>query len=32
MKIYKNGEIPRIPNMYFVYGDGEPVNNFAETV
>lgn len=22
MKIYKNGEIPRIPNMYFVYGDG----------
>lgn len=22
MKIYKNGQIPRIPNMYFIYGDG----------
>lgn len=22
MKFYKAGEIPEVPNMYFVYGDG----------
>lgn len=22
MRIYKNGKIPQIPNMYFIYGDG----------
>ncbi|MFT8743594.1 MAG: nucleotide-binding protein, partial [Lentilactobacillus hilgardii] len=22
MKVYLNGEIPKMPNMYFIYGDG----------
>lgn len=28
MKFYKAGEIPEVPNMYFIYGDGkQPFNN-----